>query len=273
MCGTVAPGWLLLLFALGLLAVLVPLQRATNAYMHKLPPVLGANLPVAFAQCFGWALGAASVQFLEELDHYGYSLSACSSCNLSNAVACTMLTLCTAALMVLFDPVVEYYTAAHEGKILLAFWQLASRGLKYNVMILWTYVGTHTIEWGVSVQEQNAPVFGRLLVTCAFQRASNARLHSRHPCPTLEPPAERSRWLACCRGRCHLAHHTLLDRRRDSPTMASARGGHTATEWASRFRHLRQARKQLTARRAVRFTAGCAVRFTAALSAADTPCR
>ena len=183
-CGTIAPGWQLLCFALGLLAVLTPLQCSANAHIHKLPPVLGANLPVAFSQCVGWALGAASAQFLEELDHYGDSLSACSSCNLLNAVACMGLTLCTAGLMVVVDPIVERLEAGVAAvaavadsqpsrssrlqMMVLAFWQLASRGLKYNVMILWTYVGTHTIKWGVSPTEQEQPVFGRLLVTYAI---------------------------------------------------------------------------------------------------------
>ena len=169
-CGDEAPGSHQALFAVGLLIVLIPIQPLCAKHTARFPAL--ASCPAASAQCVGWAMGAASVQFLAELDHVSTRLSACDSCNILNTAAGILCTVATAALMVGVEPWVDSASEATRSSrcraLLHSGWDLLSRGLKYNVMILWTFCATHAIAWGVSERIESDDVYGRLLVAYAL---------------------------------------------------------------------------------------------------------
>ena len=189
-CGEEAPAWQQLLYALCLLLVLAPLHRLANLKQTKVPFL--RHVLTATPMWLGWAMGDASMAVLSELDRAGTDLAACISCNAFNICFVFGVTGVTALIMVVVSPRVEGIMSSRQATnpvpsdphtccdslrhnirsvpvyLLTEAWLLLSRGLKYNVMILWTFVSTHTIKWGVSAKAQSGPVFGRLLVTYAI---------------------------------------------------------------------------------------------------------
>ena len=177
-CGHEAPAWQLGLFAIGLLVTLAPVQCLAAVLARRLPSL--SIVPAMAAMAVGWSLGDASVGLVLAVDGRATSMAACESCNSLNLFLSLGATVVSALLTLVIDDILlqadaKGDTQAPRGAIFSAAirlgqagWALLTRGLKFNVMMLWSSTFKHAIVWGVAPSDTHTRLYGRTLVLYAL---------------------------------------------------------------------------------------------------------
>lgn len=151
--------------------------RGCEAHLFKSEGKWRSLVPPMVGMCVGWALGYASVQWLAELDSSEATFQAHPG--LANLALSAIATVATAVLILVCQPStlglacgvlprgddgVPWPRCAHLLRELESVWRLSARALSVVVMMLWNRALGAILVEGVAQEDQQGPMYLRMLL-------------------------------------------------------------------------------------------------------------
>jgi hypothetical protein len=189
-CGTEAPTWQLLLFALGMLGAAGLVRWYVSRFEERIPSL--SIVPSMCGMAVGWSIGSVLTSAVGSVG----SCESLTTCNLINLTIALLGTVMCAIVIRMGRPTCDCRGSESAatadawraratscerrvdrcGALLVSFgssighqvFQTFLFGIKYGLMILWCFVASSAITWGVDPQTQDTPFYGRLLVLWAI---------------------------------------------------------------------------------------------------------